>query len=78
MPIGETLQAEAAGAAKELIEELSKLEPDGIHALTEALDVLRFAADFEASVLLRADDAWRQHRRRRFPEAILAAQEALE
>jgi hypothetical protein len=78
LPIAETVQTEAAEAAKELTEGLSKLGPDGIHALTEALDLLRFAADFEAGVLLRADDAWRQHRRRSFPEAILAAQEALE
>lgn len=78
LPIAETVQAEVAEAAKELAEGLSKLGPEGGQALTEALDLLRFAADFEAGVLLRADDAWRQHRRKRFPEAILAAQEALE
>ena len=78
LPIAETLQVEVAEAAKELAEGLSKLGPEARQALTEALDLLRFAADFEAGVLLRADDAWRQHRRRSFPEAILAAQEALE
>jgi hypothetical protein len=78
LPMAETVQAEVAQAAKELAEGLSKLGPEGEKALTEALDLLRFAADFEAGVLLRADDAWRQHRRRSFPEAILAAQEALE
>jgi len=77
LPIAETLQAEAAEAAKELIEELPKLGPDGMQALTETLDLLRFAADFEARVLLRADEAWRHHRRKRYADAILAAQEAL-
>jgi hypothetical protein len=78
LPMAETVQAEVAQAAKELVEGLSKLGPEGEKGLAEALNLLRFAADFEAGVLLRADDAWRQHRRRSFPEAILAAQEALE
>jgi HEPN domain-containing protein len=78
LPITETLQAEVAEAAKELAEGLSKLGPDGEQALEEALGVLHFAAGFEAGVLMRADDAWRQHRRKQYPEAILAAQEALE
>lgn len=78
LPMAETVQAEVAEAAKELAEGLSKLGPDGGRALEEALGVLHFAAGFEARVLLRADEAKRHYRRKQYPEAILAAQEALE
>lgn len=78
LPMAETVQAEVAEAAKELAEGLSKLGPGGAQALEEALGVLHFAAGFEARVLLRADEAKRHYRRKRYPEAILAAQEALE
>jgi HEPN domain-containing protein len=77
-PAAEALQAEAAEAARGLVEGLLKLGADGRRLLADASRMVRFAAAFGERVVLRTEDANRHLRGKRYPEAILAVQEALE